>query len=114
MCGPHAEPRGNDGGRVIAAPFTSGVVAPAAPQRERGGPEPTIADQGLNGSALNVGTVTLTGAVGRRTTAAIAARLAGSVPGVVAVIDQIRDAFDGTTLARSRTHRTHPSTWTWT
>jgi CBS domain-containing protein len=57
---------------------------------------------------VDAGVVTLTGAVGRRTTAAIAARLAARVPGVVAVIDQIRDSFDDTTLARSRTHRTHP------
>jgi CBS domain-containing protein len=57
---------------------------------------------------VDAGVVTLTGAVGRRTTAAIAARLAARVPGVVAVIDHIDDAFDDTTLARSRTHRTHP------
>jgi CBS domain-containing protein len=54
------------------------------------------------------GVVTLTGAVGRRTTAAIAARLTGEVPGVVAVVDEIRYDFDDTTLARSRIHRTHP------
>jgi CBS domain-containing protein len=57
---------------------------------------------------VDAGVVTLTGAVGRRTTAAIAARLAARVPGVVAVIDQIRDTFDDTTLAQSRTHRSHP------
>jgi CBS domain-containing protein len=57
---------------------------------------------------VDAGVVTLTGAVGRRTTAEIAARLAARVPGVVAVIDRIRDTFDDTTLARSRTHRTHP------
>jgi CBS domain-containing protein len=57
---------------------------------------------------VDAGVVTLTGAVGRRTTAAIAARLAARVPGVVAVVDQIRDTFDDTTLARSRTHHTHP------
>lgn len=57
---------------------------------------------------VDAGVVTLTGAVGRQTTAAIAARLAALVPGVVAVMNQIRDTFDDTTLARSRTHRTHP------
>jgi CBS domain-containing protein len=54
------------------------------------------------------GTATLTGAVGRRTTAAIVARLTAQVPGVVAVVDNIRYDFDDTTLARSRIHRTHP------
>jgi hypothetical protein len=54
------------------------------------------------------GVVILTGAVGRRTTAAIAARLTAQVPGVVAVVDQVRYDFDDTTLARSRTHRTRP------
>jgi hypothetical protein len=57
---------------------------------------------------VNAGVVTLTGAVNRRTTAAIAARLAARVAGVVAVINQIRDTFDDTTLTRSRTHRMHP------
>jgi predicted transcriptional regulator len=57
---------------------------------------------------VDAGVVTLSGTVGRRTTAAIAARLAARVPGVVAVVDQIRDTFDDTTLARSRIHRTHP------
>jgi CBS domain-containing protein len=54
------------------------------------------------------GVVTLTGAVGRRSTAAIATRLAGQVPGVVAVVDELRYDFDDTALARSRVHRTHP------
>ena len=57
---------------------------------------------------VDAGVVTLTGAVGRRTTAAIAARLAARVPGVVSVVNQIRDTFDDTALAQSRTHRTHP------
>jgi CBS domain-containing protein len=57
---------------------------------------------------VDAGIVTLTGSVGRRTTAAIAARLAARVPGVAAVIDHIHDTFDDTTLAHSRTHRTHP------
>jgi CBS domain-containing protein len=54
------------------------------------------------------GVATLAGAVGRRTTAAIVARLTGQVPGVVAVVDNVHYDFDDTTLARSRTHRTHP------
>lgn len=54
------------------------------------------------------GVATLTGAVGRRTTAAIAARLTGEVPGVLAVADEVRYDFDDTTLARSRSHRIHP------
>jgi CBS domain-containing protein len=57
---------------------------------------------------VDAGIVTLTGTVGRRTTAAIAARLAARVPGVAAVVNHIRDSFDDTTLAQSRTHRTHP------
>jgi CBS-domain-containing membrane protein len=54
------------------------------------------------------GVATLTGAVGRRTTAAIVARLTREVPGVIAVVDKVRYDFDDTTLARSRIHRTHP------
>jgi CBS domain-containing protein len=54
------------------------------------------------------GVVTLTGAVGRQTTAAIAARLTSQVPGVVAVVNKIRYDFDDAALARSRTSRTHP------
>ena len=57
---------------------------------------------------VDAGVVTLTGAVGRRTTAAIAARLTAQVPGVVAVVDEISYDFDDTSLARSRSHRTHP------
>jgi CBS domain-containing protein len=54
------------------------------------------------------GVATLTGAVGRRTTAAIVARLTGKVPGVVTVVDNVHHDFDDTTLARSRIPRTHP------
>jgi len=54
------------------------------------------------------GVVTLTGAVGRRSTAAIAARLAGKVPGAVGVADRIGYEFDDTALVRSRVGRTHP------
>jgi CBS domain-containing protein len=57
---------------------------------------------------VQAGVVTLSGAVGRRTTAAIAARLAADVPGVVAVRDEIRYEFDDSALARSRLHRTDP------
>jgi CBS domain-containing protein len=57
---------------------------------------------------VDAGVVTLTGAVGRRTTAAIAARLTAAVPGVVAVVDHVAYAFDDTALARSRVNRTHP------
>jgi CBS domain-containing protein len=54
------------------------------------------------------GVVTLTGAVGRRTTAAIIARLTAATPGVVAVTNNIRYDFDDTAMARSRINRTHP------
>ncbi|GIM89860.1 CBS domain-containing protein [Paractinoplanes toevensis] len=54
------------------------------------------------------GVVTLTGTVGRRTTAAIATRLTAQIPGVVRVVNEIRDSFDDTALARSRIHKTHP------
>jgi len=54
------------------------------------------------------GVVTLTGAVGRRSTAAITARLAGKVPGAVTVVDRIGYEFDDTALVRSRVGRTHP------
>jgi CBS domain-containing protein len=54
------------------------------------------------------GVVTLTGDVGRRSTAVIAVRLTGQVPGVVAVVDELRYDFDDTALARSRVNRTHP------
>jgi CBS domain-containing protein len=56
----------------------------------------------------NAGVVTLTGTVGRRTTAMIAARLTAEVPGVVAVVNEITDSFDDTKLARSRIGRTRP------
>ncbi|WP_199514096.1 BON domain-containing protein [Nucisporomicrobium flavum] len=54
------------------------------------------------------GTVVLTGDVGRRSTAAIARRLAATVPGVTAVVDDLRYEFDDTDLVRSKVHRTHP------
>ena len=54
------------------------------------------------------GVVTLTGTVGRRTTAGIAARLTGHVAGVTAVVNRLGSEFDDTALARSRVSRTHP------
>jgi CBS domain-containing protein len=54
------------------------------------------------------GMVTLTGAVGRSTTAAIIARLTAALPGVVAVTNNIHYDFDDTAIARSRVNRTHP------
>jgi CBS domain-containing protein len=57
---------------------------------------------------VHAGVVTLSGSVGRRTTAAIAARLTADVPGVVAVVDEIRYEYDDSSLARSRAHRTDP------
>jgi hypothetical protein len=47
---------------------------------------------------LDAGVATLTGAVFRRSTAAIAARLTETVPGVVAVVDRIRCDFDAAAL----------------
>ena len=57
---------------------------------------------------VHAGVVTLSGAVGRRTTAAIAVRLAADLPGVVTVRDEIRYEFDDSALVRSRLHRTDP------
>jgi CBS domain-containing protein len=54
------------------------------------------------------GQVTLAGTVDRRTTAALAVRLAAQVPGVIAVVDELSHEFDDTRLARSNVHRTHP------
>lgn len=54
------------------------------------------------------GTVVLTGDVGRSSTAAIAARLAGAVRGVTTVVNRIGFAFDDDALVRSRIGRTHP------
>lgn len=54
------------------------------------------------------GAATLSGAVDRRSTADIAARLATAVPGVTDVVDRIRYDFDDTDLIRSKVDRTHP------
>jgi CBS domain-containing protein len=59
-------------------------------------------------AAVTDGVVTLTGAVGRRTTATIAVRLVSEIPGVVTVVDRLGHDFDDTKLARSRVGRTHP------
>jgi osmotically-inducible protein OsmY len=61
--------------------------------------------------AVRDGVATLTGAVDRRSTAGIAARLTTGVPGVRQVVDQIRFDFDDTDLlVRSEVSRTHPFT----
>jgi CBS domain-containing protein len=57
---------------------------------------------------VNEGTATLTGAVGRRSTAGIVTRLATAVPGVTEVVDRIGYDFDDAALARSKVDRTHP------
>lgn len=60
------------------------------------------------GVCVDAGTTILTGAVGRRSTAGIIARLAAAVPGVTTVVDRIRYEFDDARLARSNVSRTHP------
>jgi len=60
------------------------------------------------GVRVTAGTATLTGAVGRRSTAGIASRLAAAAPGVTRVVDRIRYDFDDADLVRSRINRTHP------
>lgn len=57
---------------------------------------------------MNRGTAVLTGNVGRRSTADIAARLTAAVPGVSDVDDRLRFEFDDADLVRSRVNRTHP------
>jgi hypothetical protein len=54
------------------------------------------------------GAATLTGAVGRRSTAGIAARLVAAVPGITEVADHIRYDFNDTDLVKSKANRTHP------
>jgi hypothetical protein len=60
------------------------------------------------GVRVHKGTATLTGAVGRRSTADIVTRLARAVPGVSEVDNRIRYDFDDADLARSKVSRTHP------
>lgn len=59
-------------------------------------------------AGVDAGVVTLTGAVGRRSTAAMAGRLSAEVPGVLGVVNNIAYGFDDTELVRSRIGRTHP------
>jgi osmotically-inducible protein OsmY len=60
------------------------------------------------GVRVDRGTATLTGTVGRRSTADIATRLTAAVPRVTKVINRIRYEFDDAELVRSRIDRTHP------
>lgn len=57
---------------------------------------------------VHAGVVTLSGAVGRRSTAAIAARSTATVPGVVAVVNEIRYKFDDSAVSRSWAERADP------
>jgi hypothetical protein len=57
---------------------------------------------------VDAGVVTLTGDVGRRSTAAMAGRLSADVPGVLGIVNDIAYGFDDTVLVRSRISRTHP------
>lgn len=57
---------------------------------------------------VDEGTAMLTGAVGRRSTAEIATRLAAAVPGVIKAVNRIRYEFDDAELVRSKVGRTHP------
>ena len=60
------------------------------------------------GVRVHDGTATLTGAVGRRSTADIVTRVVTAVPGVTKVVNQIRYDFDDAELVRSTVSRTHP------
>ncbi|GIF00862.1 CBS domain-containing protein [Paractinoplanes rishiriensis] len=57
---------------------------------------------------VSAAVVTLTGKVGRRSTAAMVGRLSGDVPGVQHVVNDIAYDFDDSALVRSRVGRTHP------
>lgn len=59
-------------------------------------------------AGVDAGVVTLTGEVGRRSTAAMAGRLSADVPGVLGVVNDIAYGFDDTELVRSRIGRSHP------
>jgi len=59
-------------------------------------------------AGVDAGVVTLTGEVGRRSTAAMAGRLSADVPGVLGVVNDIAYGFDDTDLVRSRIGRSHP------
>ncbi|RSM70244.1 hypothetical protein DMB66_09470 [Actinoplanes sp. ATCC 53533] len=60
------------------------------------------------GVRVHEGTATLTGAVGRHSTADIVTRVVTAVPGVTKVINRIRYDFDDAELVRSTVSRTHP------
>lgn len=57
------------------------------------------------GVRVSEGTATLTGTVGRRSTADIATRLTAAVPGITEVVDRIRYEFDDAELARAKSSR---------
>jgi CBS domain-containing protein len=57
---------------------------------------------------VHEGTATLTGAVGRLSTADIATRVVTKVPGVTKVVNRLRYDFDDAELVRSTVSRTHP------
>jgi CBS domain-containing protein len=59
-------------------------------------------DPALVRATVDDGVVTLTGSVSRRSTAAIAVRRTGEVPGVLAVHNALRYDFDDDALARTR------------
>jgi len=60
------------------------------------------------GVRVQEGTATLTGTVGRRSTADIVTRVVTAVPGVTTVDNRIRYDFDDAELVRSTVSRTHP------
>jgi CBS domain-containing protein len=60
------------------------------------------------GVRVHEGTATLTGAVGRQSTADIVTRVVTAVPGVAKVVSRIRYEFDDAELVRSTVSRTHP------
>jgi CBS domain-containing protein len=60
------------------------------------------------GVRVHEGTATLTGAVGRRSTADIVTRVVTAVPGVTKVVNRVRYDFDDAELVRSTVSRTHP------
>lgn len=60
------------------------------------------------GVRVHEGTATLTGAVGRHSTADIVTRVVTAVPGVTTVDNHVRFDFDDADLVRSTVNRTHP------
>jgi osmotically-inducible protein OsmY len=103
---------------LLTRPQYAGRAGPVTPPRSDDTIRSDIEDRVLRRTlwmepgqvrvTVDDGVVTLTGAVGRRTTAAIAVRLASEIPGVVTVVDRLDHNFDDTELARSRVGRTHP------